>query len=64
MRTNCCGLRNGQRSQQERIDNAEHGYVGANPQPENEHRDYGESTVTTQGAQGEAQVLPQHIHPR
>ena len=64
MRTSCCGFAQRQRPQQEGIDHAEDGYVGANPKPEDQHCDDGESAVAAQSAEGEAQVLQQHIQPR
>jgi len=53
-----------QRPQQERIHNAEYGYVGANAQSQDEHCDGRETEIAAQGAGGEAQILQQHIHPR
>ena len=52
-----------QRPQQDGVHHAEHGNVGANPQPQDDHRYHSKTAVAAQGAKGEAEILQQHIEP-
>ncbi len=55
-------LGEGKRAQQQRVHHAEHGYVGADRESQNQHRHTGKSRLAPEGSQGITNVLP-HIVP-
>src|SRR5207245_8881495 len=51
-------MRNGERAQQDRVEDTENGGIGTDPQSKSEDGDQGETCVFCEHARGEANVLP------